>query len=265
MKTKTAILLSLSAMAFLAGCSREDASTAMQDARTAVGEFITPSSGKPDDMLVVRQAKLKERRRQNTTWTAENITAHPDLFLQQCMEDVNAAIGEYKAILFSLRTLFNENERKASEAEETVARLTRFIEEAKPYYADEGTVYPVTVSGFSFTREEFVEKLREAIKERSLAESFVAPARKRAKVAKIRIAQVEKAKELAEDALRSLKMSLEDVKASKALTGVKGIQDTVKEILDRANAIQDYDKIPLDTLGEPTDSDDAFIRKALGL
>lgn len=251
----------------VAGCSREDASATVKNVRTTVGELVTPDSGNPDDMLVVRQAKLKERRRQNTQWTAENISAHPDLYIQQCQEDVQAAISQYDAILLSIRRLRNENARKAEEAEQEVARLTRFIDEAKPFFADENTVYPVTVSGFTFSKDEFLKTLRRAIKDRERHQAAAAPARQRVKVADVRLSQVENAKESAEETLRTLAMKLEDVKANKALTGVNGIKDTVSGILDFADAIQQGGEIPLDVIGTPdgAESDAAFIRSALGL
>ena len=268
MKTATVLLSLLAAAALLlAGCSREDASAVVQDARTTLGELVTPESGNPDNMLVVRQAKLKERRRQNTQWTPENISAHPELYLQQCQDDVKAAIDQYDAILLSLRKLRNENERKVKESEAEVARLNRFIEEAKPFYADENTAYPVTVSGFAFTKEQFVKQLRAAIKDRDRRQGEATPARQRAKAAEARISQVEKARESAEDTLRSLATKLADVKANKALSDVGGIKDTVNGILDYADGIQGGAEIPLDVLGEPSaaESDDAFIRNALGL
>ena len=267
MKTTIAILSLLAAAALLSGCSREDASAVVQDARTTIGELVTPESGNPDHMLVVRQAKLKERRRQNTQWTPENISAHPELYLQQCQEDVKAAIDQYDAILLSLRKLRNENERKVKEAKAEVSRLNRFIEEAKPFYADENTSYPVTVSGFTFTKEQFVKQLRAAIKDRDRREGEATPAHQRAKAAEARISQVEKARESAEDTLRSLETKLADVKANKALSDVGDSTDTVNGILDYADGIQGGAEIPLDVLGEPSaaESDDAFIRNALGL
>lgn len=267
MKTTISLFPLLAAAALLAGCSREDAASAVQDARTTIGELITPESGNPDNMLVVRQAKLKERRRQNTQWTPENISAHPELYLQECQEDVKAAIAQYDAILLSLRKLRNENERKVRESDAEVARLNRFIEEAKPFFADENTVYPVTVSGFSFTKEQFVKQLRAAIKDRDRRQGETASSRQRAKAAEARISQIERAKESAEDTLRSLETKLADVKANKALSDVGGIKDTVNGILDFADGIQDGAEIPLDVLGEPSasESDDAFIRNALGL
>lgn len=267
MKTHTNLFISIAIAAVLCGCSREDARTAVQDAQTTIGEFFTPESGNPDQTLVVRQAKLKERRKQNTTWTAENIAAHPELYLEQCREDVEAAIGQYDAILLSLRKLRNEDGRKAREAEEDAARLNRFIEEAKPFYADENTVYPVTVSGFAFTKEQFVKKLREVIVERDRRQGDVAPALQRAKAAEARIDQVERARESAKDTIRSLEAKLADVKANKALSDVSGIKESVAGILDFADGIQSGLDIPVDILGEPSasESDDAFIRRALGL
>ena len=252
--------------ALVAGCSREDASAAVQDIGTTVGELVTPEAGNPDNTLVVRQAKLKERRRQNTQWTPENISAHPDLYLRQCQEDVRAAIAQYDALLLDMRRIRNENVRTADEAGKEAERLNRFIDEAKPLFADEGTAYPVTVSGFTFTKDQFVKKLRDAIKDRNRFEAAAAPARQRAKAAEVRIGQIEKAKESAEDALRDLETKLADVKANKALTGVNGIRDSVNGILDLAGGIQS-DIVDTSVLGEPSaaESDDEFIRNALGL
>lgn len=262
-----AILAVIGATA-LPGCSREDAAAAAADVRTTVGELVTPEAGNPDNMLVVRQAKLKERRRQNTTWTEENIARHPDLYLQQCKEDVRMSIDQYDASLIAFRRIRNENQRIADEAVEEIARLTRFIEEAKPYFADENTAYPVTVSGFSLTKEQLTKTLRNSIKERMRREKSVEPARRRIAVAEARIARCEKGREEAEDALRTLEDRIADVKANKALSDVSGIRSSVASVVNMAGAIPtDPDGLPVDVVGEPSaaESDEAFVRAALGL
>lgn len=255
------------AVFFAVGCSREDAAAVIQDARTTVGEAITPELGNPDKTLVVRQAKLKERRRQNTTWTEENIARHPELYLRQCQEDVKAAIEQYDAALITARRIRNENSRIVEESKKEIDRLSRFVEEAKPVFANPDTVYPVKVSGFTFSKEQFTKQLRNALKDRKRRQEVAASASQRLTLAEARISQFEKAKEDAEDALRSLDAKLADVKANTALTGVGGIKDSVASILDTAGAVQtDFGDLTA-VIGLPSaaESDDAFIRAELGL
>ncbi len=249
------------------GCSREDAANVIQGARTSVGEAITPELGNPDKTLVVRQAKLKERKRQNTTWTEENIAKHPDLYLRQCQEDIKAAIEQYDAALITARRIRNENKRTVDEAQKEVERLSRFVDEAKPLFADPETVYPVKVSGFTFTKEQFTKQLRNALKERKRKQEVAASSSQRLTLAETRIAQFEKAREDAEDALRSIDAKLADVKANAALTGVGSIKDSVASILDTAGAVQtDFgDLTSVVGLPSAAESDDAFIRAELGL
>lgn len=267
MNTTKTFLIAAAAAVAAAGCSREDVSAVAQDVRTTVGEAITPALGNPDNTLVVRQAKLKERKRQNTTWTEENIAKHPDLYLRQCQEDVKTAIEQYDAALISARRIRNENKRAVDEAKAEVERLSRFVDEAKPLFADPGTVYPVTVSGFKFTKEQFTKQLRNALKDRKRRQEIAESAAQRLTLAEARISQFEKARENAEDALRTLDAKLADVKANAALVGVGGIKASVNSILDTAGAVQtNFDDLT-SVVGLPSaaESDDAFIRSELGL
>lgn len=263
---KHAIFLAAAAALALAGCSREDAKLAGENVKTTIGELVTPSADNPDNTLIVRQAQLKERKRQNTSWTDENISAHPDLYLRQCQEDITAAIAQYDALLLSMRKIKSAATRTADEAAGEIARFNRFLDEARPALADASTPFPVTVSGFSFTREQLIKQLSKAIKEKDRLAANADKSATRAKIAQVRIDKLEKAREAAQSTLRDIEEKIVEVKANKVLQGVDGIKSTVGGILDTITNLGD-DEIPLDVLGAPSaaEEDEEFVRKALGL
>ncbi len=258
-----AIMMVLSMMGF--GCSKEDVATVKEDIQTTVGESVTPEVGNPDNTLVVRKAKLKERRRQNTEWTSENIAKHPDLYLRQAREDIKASIDVFDANLLSVRNIKNENKRRIEESKETIDRLSSFLNEAKPIFASTNIVYPVKVSGFRFDHESFLKQVRKSIKEKETNEAIIRDAEKLVLAAEARIALIEKQREKAEDAIRLIDVKIANLKAQTALVEVNGVQINVKEIVDTACAVDDGNIGDFVGMPETMQSDEDYIRDKLGL
>lgn len=266
---KTNIQSVITIMAFVAltvtGCSREDAAVVGDNISTGIGELVTPETGNPDATLVVRKAKLAERRRQNTTWTDENIAKHPDLYLRKAREDLTASIDVLNANLLTFRKNKSEQQRAIETANNEIARLSRFIDEAKPIIAATNTVYPVTVSGFRFDKESFLKQLRKTIKDKERNEMTILSAERRLLVDKAQIGLLEKAKEEAEDAIRTIDDKIADLAATKTLSGTDGIKGSINKIIDTAIGIESDDIGSIVGTPDTMQSDELFVREKLGL
>ena len=84
-------------------------------------------SGTP---AIVRDAEVREAIRQNTTWTSENIQAHPYLFIQDQIRRCDQLKAKMEAQKITLTRMGKQAARTVEESEFIVARYTKFLADA---------------------------------------------------------------------------------------------------------------------------------------
>ena len=161
--TTSALLSILLATAVGAGCSQSSRDEAIDRATQAAKALNGKADNTPD---VVKEQIKKEKERQNSQWTIENVSAHP-------IEACNAKLEELDGKIEKAKVAYNRalsaqasawTAKGAAEAE--VAKYTAFLEAARPAYkaAKEDGKWPITVNGYSLGEEAAEEKILVALK-----------------------------------------------------------------------------------------------------
>lgn len=161
--TSTSIAALLIAATIGAGCSQGSREEAI-DRVTDAAKTLNGKADKTPD--VVKEQIKKEKERQNSQWTIENVTAHP-------IEACNAKIEEIDAKIAKAEVAFNravsekasaENAKSIAEADAT--KYGEFLEKARPAYkaAKESGKWPITVNGYKLGEEAAEDKILAALK-----------------------------------------------------------------------------------------------------
>lgn len=187
---------------------------------------------KPD---VVREAERREERRQNETWTPENIRAHPDLFLKDAISACDALNVKIESQNIAFLRLKKQAERNVSESESAIKRYSKFLNEAKTQYkkAQKDDSWPVVINGFELTQEELEEKIADALERVDMAKTSSKTNTTIIKKIKIRQGVLKsKSRELVL-IRRKLVLQAEQVKMNQALGEIDeltGILGTIKDM-----------------------------------
>ena len=167
-------LLILVSCAICTGCSQG----AREDAIDRASQAAKALNGKVDDTPdVVKEQIRKEKERQNSQWTIENVSAHP---IEACNAKIEELDGKIeKAIIAYNRALSAQVAAQTARntADSEVAKFTAFLDAARPAYksAKESGKWPIKVNGYSLGEEAANEKILVALKK---VEEFKAKAEK---------------------------------------------------------------------------------------
>jgi len=202
------------------------------------GALPVPAAFGRDDEKprIVREAERRERERQNTQWTPENIRANPALFLQ----DMIAASDALK--------------NKIEAQDIAIARYTKFLNEAKKQYKaakENGNAFPVNVNGFELSEEELSEKVADALERIELSKKSRATNSVVVKKVEIRQGVLKtKSREL-RSIRRKLVLQLEQVKMNEALGEIDSFTEVLGVLKDMSLEIsEDPAKLSLDDITE---------------
>ena len=213
------------------------------------------SGEKEEKPRIVREAEKRERERQDSTWTPENIRDNPVLFLQETIAACDALKDKIEAQDIAFIRLKKQAERKVTEAESAIRRYTKFLEEAKKQYKiakeKEKNAFPVTVNGFELSEEELSDKVADALERVELAKSQKKTNSVVAKKVKIRQGVLKtKTREL-RTIRRKLVLQLEQVKMNQALGEIDELTDVLGTIKDMSIELdEDPTKLSLDDITE---------------
>ena len=122
-----------------------------------------------DDPSVVRKAALREAIRQDTTWTSENIQRNPFLFLKDQIVACDKLKAKIEAQNITLIRMEKKANRAVEEAGATQARYEKFLADAKAAYKAAKGKWPVSVNGYDLEKEEFNDKIADAMERVELA------------------------------------------------------------------------------------------------
>lgn len=161
--TTQAFLTIIVATTVCGGCSQGSREEAIDRATQAAKALNGKADDTPD---VVKEQIRKEKERQNSQWTIENVSAHP-------IEACNAKVEELDGKIEKAKIAYNRAlsaQAAAQTAKETadaeVAKYSVFLEAARPAYkaAKESGKWPIEVNGYSLGEEVAEEKILIAIK-----------------------------------------------------------------------------------------------------
>lgn len=207
--------------------------------------------GKP---RVVREAERRERERQDTQWTPENIRDNPELFLRDAIGACDLLKDKIEAQDIAFILLKKSAARKVDDAGSMIRRYTKFLEEAKKQYklaTAEGGSFPVTINGFELNEEELSDKVSDALERVELAEKQKATNSAIVKKVGIRQGVLKKKSRELRSIRRKLVLQLEQVKMNQALGEIDALSEVLGAIKDMAIEIdEDPTKLSLDDITE---------------
>lgn len=154
----------------LASCSQSSREEAIDRVSDAAKTLNGKSDTTPD---IVKQQQKKDRERQNTQWTTENVTTHPIEACNAKLDEIKSS--EDKALIHYNRALSMKltAERAKRSADAETAKFTAFLDQAKPALkaAMADGKWPVEINGYSFSESGLRAKMTEALKKRASSEA----------------------------------------------------------------------------------------------
>ena len=224
---------------------------------SAVCIGLVPQSGRAQ--AVVAAAAIREKIRQQTEWTSENIAKNPYLFIQDQIRQCDALKAKIEAQTITMTRLAKEAARKVEEAEGMIARYTKLLAACNAAYdeAEENGKWPVTVNGYEMDEEELGDKIEDAATRIELAEKDKKQNTAIGKKVEIRQGVLKKKKREVANLRLKLVQQAEQVKMNAALAEIAGLQDVLGTISDMMIEIdEDPTKLSVDDLTEE-DPDEA--------
>ena len=202
-----------------------------------------------DGPSVVANAAAREAIRQDTTWTSENIQAHPYLFIQDQIAACDRLRAKIEAQNITLIRMEKAAKRAVEESESAQTRYAKFLADAKAAYKAAKGKWPVPLNGYDLDEEELNDKIADAMERIDLAKKEHKDNSAIARKVEIRKG-VLKAKKRE---LVSLRMKLvqqaEQVKMNAALAEIGNLKDVLGTIKDMMVEIdEDPTKLLVDDL-----------------
>ena len=124
-----------------------------------------------DESSVVARAAAREAARQDTTWTSENIQAHPYLFIQDQIHKCDQLKAKIEAQKITLIRMGKQAARTVEESDGAIARYSNFLTAAKAAYkkAKKEGKWPVVINGFELDEEQLCDRIADALERIELA------------------------------------------------------------------------------------------------
>lgn len=226
--------------------------------RTVSGATVIVS----DEPDVVARAAAREAARQDTTWTSENIQAHPYLFIQDQIRKCDQLKAKIEAQKISLVRMGKQAVRTVEESDGAITRYTNFLASAKNAYkrAKKENKWPVIVNGFELDEEQLCDRIADALDRIELAKKEKVDSEAISKKVSIRQGILKsKSRELQSTRLKlvqqgeQVKMNSELAKIGELTTMLGVIKDMMLEI------DEDPTKLSIDDL--TSDDPDAMTKR----
>lgn len=232
----------------------------------AVADVIIHTSTTPN---VVRKAQIREAIRQDETWTAENIQAHPDLFLADSINKCDELSKRIKVQEVAFLRLEKQSKRKCEDAESILKRYTNWLAAAKAEYKKfkAGEVqFPLIVNGIEIEELDFDDLIADALERIDLAKKSRTTNKKIVKKVEIRKKGLKtKSRELI-SLRRKLSAQLEELKTNQVLAEIGELTDVLNVIKDMSiDLAEDPTKLTIEDLtqGDPDESRQQSVKEFL--
>lgn len=204
-----------------------------------------------DSPSVVRRAELREALRQDSTWTSENITKNPYLFLQDQIANCDRLRAKIDAQNITLIRMEKNAKRTVDEAESSQARYGKFLKDAKAAYKAANGAFPVTLNGYALDEDELNDKIADALERVELAKKESKDNTAIAKKVAIRKGVLKKKKRDLTNLRMKLVQQAEQVKMNAALAEIGSLNDVLGTIRDMMIEIdEDPTKLSVEDMTE---------------
>ena len=190
---------------------------------------------------VVGRAAIREAIRQDTTWTSENIQAHPYLFIQEQIRWCDKLQARIEDQNIALMRMGKQAVRAIKESNGAIVHYTNFLIQAKAAYKDAEKTgkWPVIVTGFELDEEQLCDRIADALerielakKDKTTSEVLEKKVKMRQDVLKAKARELQRTRLKLEQQSDLVKMSSELAKVGELtdiLGTIKGIVVELKE------------------------------------
>ena len=241
-------------IAVFVGCSQDDRDEIAERGGNALRALNGESSTGEKTPRIVKEQQRKERIRQNNTWTPENQAKHPVEYLQAQLAELDRHTVELQGQAHKYATAKSKTARLMADDEAKMSNITNFLSVAKAAYraADAVNRWPVTINGFTFSKEKAQEKIVDAAQKIPLLQSDIG--KKRNLLAKLeknidKVAQEQRSIVQIKERIQN---TINDANLKKVLDSDKGIGDALNAINDSLGSLSvDYDDPSVEELIVP--------------
>lgn len=122
------------------------------------------SDGQGRTPSIVMEQRLKERIRQDRTWTPENRAHHPVEYCQAQLEELARYSRELEARAHEMACAIAAVKRELGDNDASLSNYKKFLLDAKKKYreCESANKWPVMIGGYSLSRESTQEKIIDA-------------------------------------------------------------------------------------------------------
>ena len=227
-------IIAVAVVAYFAIAPREQRE-AMLDKVAVLGD----SSSGEKTPRIVREQQRKERIRQDKSWTPENQALHPIEYCHAQLEKLAEHASKLDVQAHKYAVAKNQATRIVSDAEAQLADIAKFLEEAKRAYKEAAASgkWPVTIRGFTLSKEKAEEKIVAAAEKRPNLQSTIA--RNKALLVQLekKSARVSEEQRNIVKTKERIQMVLNDLNLKKVVEGDEGITDALNVINDSLGAL----------------------------
>ena len=234
------------------GCSREDRDEVLNRVDNAARALN--GSEKEKTPRVVKEQQRKELIRQDTTWTPENIAAHPIEYCQSQVEELakrgrvlEARVHEKSCALATVKRTMGDDEAMEK-------GLTKFLGEAKKTYRDAlaNNTWPVMMGGYTLSQDKAKQKIIDAAQKLSEIKSR-AVTKKNQKLKIEKSLDIARAKQQRTVKYREqIQNTISDLKLKKVIDADDGIKAALDAICDNMGTLGvDYDDPSIESIVQP--------------
>lgn len=208
----------------------------------AVEESVLPEEGNPDKAAVIRKAMIEQRKKENSEWTAANIKARPDLYLEHCRKMLEKFHGQYEVAIIETQTEINVTERRIRRAEESSRAMTGFLKVAQKALSDSSFCYPGKIGVYMYEDADQVKKAVVKTDEKLTEQEQVVTAGKaNVIVLKETLSQLKKGKSRVARELQGFNVKVGQVKADAVRKSTDQIRDRIDALLSGVDALPEVD------------------------
>ena len=203
---------------------------------------------------IVIEQRLKERIRQDRTWTPENRAHHPVEYCQAQLEELNRYSKELEARAHEKSCAIASVKRELGNGDTSLNHYKKFLMDAKVKYR-EGELqnkWPVMIGGYSLSRDALQEKIIDAAEKISEAEQKSGSKRNL-------LVSLEKTLQITQNEQRRIVKVREQIQNTINDLKVKKVIDADDGIVASLNAIEDsmgvlgvnYDDPKIESIVQP--------------
>lgn len=252
------LLLGGGSLLLTSGCDNSESGSYFKKA----AQFFLGESKSPEEEhevpLIVQEQQRKEIIRRNTEWTAENQRLHPAEYCAAMLEDLGKKNQQLEVAIHQVTININKFRRQQDENAAKIEKTQDFLNQAKAAYreADAANQWPMTVNGFSLTREKAQERIVEA-------DSLIRNYRNDEAAASNQLAKLEARQKSFQEEQKKLVLlkdrlneTINNLRAEDVFNKENDIDDALNALNDSIKSLDgEYGDVSLDELIQPTATD----------